>query len=160
MPRSSSSHFGRGTGVFTCRVCGHRTRQTGRGDNEYVGLCAPCYDYAGWENTHSDNDHASTPDPNCPVCQGITDLDYARQARGEKADKPNGRFVIEEPVSIGTSQIGGSMEIRVGNNGRDVTLALIGTAAFGERHVSTIHLNKPLAKIVAKAIDQNADALK
>ena len=31
-------------------------------------LCDECYDYEGWENTHSDNDHAANPDDNCPVC--------------------------------------------------------------------------------------------
>jgi hypothetical protein len=30
------------------------TRSTGRGDNEYVGLCAECYDLAGEENHLSD----------------------------------------------------------------------------------------------------------
>ena len=31
-------------------------------------LCDECYEYAGWENTHSDDDHAANPDDNCPVC--------------------------------------------------------------------------------------------
>ncbi len=35
--------FIKASGVYTCQVCGKRTRATGRGDNEHVGLCADCY---------------------------------------------------------------------------------------------------------------------
>lgn len=33
--------------------------------------CDDCFDYAGHENTHSDDDHEgdSMPDPSCRVCQ-------------------------------------------------------------------------------------------
>jgi hypothetical protein len=33
--------------------------------------CNDCHDYAGWENTHQDDDHEgdSMPDPDCRVCQ-------------------------------------------------------------------------------------------
>lgn len=31
-------------------------------------LCDECCEYAEWENTHSDYDHAANPDDNCPVC--------------------------------------------------------------------------------------------
>lgn len=43
-------------------------------------LCQECYDYAGWENEHSDEAHESlsADDPteasyleNCPICQGV-----------------------------------------------------------------------------------------
>jgi rubrerythrin len=85
MARNGNSNFGKGTGTFICRVCGHKTRQTGGGDNEYVELCSPCYKYAGWENTHSDENHKANPDKHCPLCKGITDLEYAKAARGEKA---------------------------------------------------------------------------
>jgi hypothetical protein len=37
-------------------------------DSSGCDLCEPCYDYAGWENSHSDNDHEHHPDPECPVC--------------------------------------------------------------------------------------------
>lgn len=50
----NASTFGKGSGVFTCRCCGRRTRQTGRGDNEHTGNCAECYDLAGEENHLSD----------------------------------------------------------------------------------------------------------
>lgn len=33
-------------------------------------LCAPCYDYAGWENTHDDEAHDEDGErhPGCPIC--------------------------------------------------------------------------------------------
>lgn len=55
----NASHFQRGSGVYTCRVCGHRTRATGRGDNENVELCADCFDLAGLENQVSDGEPLS-----------------------------------------------------------------------------------------------------
>lgn len=87
--KRQNSYFGRGTGIFTCRVCGKRTRQTGNGDNEYVQLCVACYDYAGWENTHSDNGHddldcTDEQKKDCPICKGITELEYATHKGNEK----------------------------------------------------------------------------
>jgi hypothetical protein len=35
-------------------------------------LCERCYRDAGWENTHSDNDHDRHPDPDCPICSGTS----------------------------------------------------------------------------------------
>jgi hypothetical protein len=49
-----TNRFVRGSGVYTCNCCKRQTRSTGRGDNEYAGLCAECYDLAGEENTLSD----------------------------------------------------------------------------------------------------------
>lgn len=49
-----ANRFTKGSAVYTCGCCDRRTRQTGRGDNEHVGLCAECYDLAGEENTLSD----------------------------------------------------------------------------------------------------------
>ena len=40
----------RGTGIYACNCCTRLTRSTGRGDNDNVGLCAECYDLAGYEN--------------------------------------------------------------------------------------------------------------
>lgn len=37
-----------------------------------VLLCDRCYVEAGWENCHSDNDHDTSPDPDCPLCQQTT----------------------------------------------------------------------------------------
>lgn len=52
----------------TCRVCQIRRIDPTNG----CGLCEPCYDYAGWENIHSDDAHGTGPDDDmphdCPVC--------------------------------------------------------------------------------------------
>ncbi len=52
---ATTNRFAKGSGVFTCRICDHRTRSTGRGDNENVTLCAECYDLAVEENHFSDH---------------------------------------------------------------------------------------------------------
>ena len=49
-----ANRFLRGSGVYTCRCCGRKTRATGRGDNENSGLCAECFDLAGVDNEISD----------------------------------------------------------------------------------------------------------
>lgn len=51
----TSNRFTKGTGVYECRCCHRATRDTGRGDNEGVRLCAECYDLSGEENHLSDN---------------------------------------------------------------------------------------------------------
>lgn len=34
-----------------------------------LGMCTPCSDFGGWENTHSDEGHgANNLDAACPVC--------------------------------------------------------------------------------------------
>jgi len=50
----NNSHFKRGSGVYTCRVCSHVTRNTG-GDGANVQACDICFDLAGEENHISDN---------------------------------------------------------------------------------------------------------
>ncbi len=50
----TANRFVRGQSVYTCRCCKRKTRQTGRGDNDGVQLCAECYDLAGEENHLSD----------------------------------------------------------------------------------------------------------
>jgi len=47
------NRFARGSGCYTCRACGRRTREVG--DGAQVQLCEPCYDLAGWQNSISDN---------------------------------------------------------------------------------------------------------
>ena len=73
-PKDSSyphfDRFARGSGVYTCRLCGKRTRQTDP-DSAGVGLCGKCYEHAGWENYHSDSGHKSHPDPKCPICKEL-----------------------------------------------------------------------------------------
>lgn len=60
-----------------CALCLKRPR-TARLFNP--DLCHPCYEYCGWENTHSDegHDNMSANDPteatylaDCPICQGV-----------------------------------------------------------------------------------------
>ena len=46
----------KGSGVYTCRSCGRKTRATGRGDNENVRLCVECYELAGIENAFLDGE--------------------------------------------------------------------------------------------------------
>jgi hypothetical protein len=50
----SRSRFQKGSGCYTCKVCGKRTRSTGQGDNEHVRLCVNCYEKAGDENDVTD----------------------------------------------------------------------------------------------------------
>jgi len=49
-----ASRFQKGSGCYECRNCHKKTRSTGRGDNENVGLCERCYDMAGDENMIQD----------------------------------------------------------------------------------------------------------
>lgn len=37
-----------------CIICNKRRARLNDGIND---MCTPCYEYAGWENTHSDDDH-------------------------------------------------------------------------------------------------------
>ncbi|MBI5259792.1 MAG: hypothetical protein HY855_25050 [Burkholderiales bacterium] len=46
------------TPVYTCRMCGKSTRETGDGESG-VGLCWKCFEIAGLENTISDNEPGS-----------------------------------------------------------------------------------------------------
>lgn len=56
-----------------CIDCGRKLTASNRSDNR--DMCIACFDYAGWENTHSDyaHDMLSDDDPmreGCPVCEG------------------------------------------------------------------------------------------
>lgn len=59
------------SGIFRCRVCSKRTRETGF-DEAGVQLCKACLFASYRENSHSDNGHAGKglgPDPHkCTVC--------------------------------------------------------------------------------------------
>lgn len=70
-----------------CADCGKRPidKKTQGKDST---LCTSCYEYAGWENTHSDDAHSATNrDPQCPVCteefpsNGIVDMIQHKKAR-------------------------------------------------------------------------------
>lgn len=74
MTDKRNSHFQRNSGVYQCMDCGKQTRDTGTGEGNTVyegkGLCANCYDKAGWENCHNDECHSVTnPDPSCRICK-------------------------------------------------------------------------------------------
>jgi hypothetical protein len=43
-----------GKSTYTCRICDHRTRETGLGEQD-VELCAACYDLCGYQNSQSDD---------------------------------------------------------------------------------------------------------
>ena len=65
------SKFQRGSSVYKCDYCGKMTRDTGRG--EFDGVCARCYEEAGWENEHQnspDHDGAGPQPDECPICRG------------------------------------------------------------------------------------------
>lgn len=53
-----------------CEDCGRKVGKSG-----HPTLCEVCFDYAGWENTHSDANHdgegngESESDDECPVCR-------------------------------------------------------------------------------------------
>lgn len=55
---------------YECYVCGE-SKPYDQWDNDSLSteLCSSCYEEAGWENTHSDEDHENNPDPNCPICK-------------------------------------------------------------------------------------------
>lgn len=76
----NNSHFARGSGVYDCRVCGHKTRSTGRGDNENVLLCADCFDLGGEEN------HLSDTGELYGSAENVLAMIRAIQARGANAE--------------------------------------------------------------------------
>lgn len=54
-----------------CAQCGKRAVNY-RTQGKDSTMCRPCFEYAGWENTHNDNDHANRgPIEGCPVCQNM-----------------------------------------------------------------------------------------
>lgn len=58
---------GRTGGTYICRICGKRTRETGDGES-YTQLCSSCYNMAGQENAHSDENHAGNF-KHCDICK-------------------------------------------------------------------------------------------
>ena len=71
MPSSKKDNrrFQRGSGVYTCHMCGKRTRETGDSESG-VDLCNRCLWLCYWENHHNDNcDDSSIPKEECPQCK-------------------------------------------------------------------------------------------
>lgn len=59
------------TRTTNCLDCNTKLTRSNRG-NGNDDICTRCYEYAGWENTHSDENHF--PDnfqDDCMVCQGL-----------------------------------------------------------------------------------------
>lgn len=60
----------------TCRTCNLRKIAPRNTDAAGVDLCNPCYDFAGWENTHSDQAHQAYIDGSwMPEDQMVADLE-------------------------------------------------------------------------------------
>ena len=59
--------FNRGSGCYTCAMCGKQTRETG-GCESNCRLCLSCFEQAGLENEHQDGHHGD-PNPDCPMCK-------------------------------------------------------------------------------------------
>lgn len=53
LKQSRKARFQKGSGVYTCRMCSHNTRDSG-GDGAGVRLCDICYELAGEDNSISD----------------------------------------------------------------------------------------------------------
>lgn len=70
--QATNSRFQRGSGVYTCRCCGHRTRDTG-GDGAINGCCDLCFELAGEENSVSDT--GDTYNSHGSVCGELAALD-------------------------------------------------------------------------------------
>lgn len=56
-----------GSGVYTCQRCDQKTRDTGTGEAQFE-LCAACFEIEGYENQHSDDDHAGSL-KDCEECR-------------------------------------------------------------------------------------------
>lgn len=87
--------------IAKCRNCGRRY-QSHLSDAAVevggIGVCPDCWERAGWENEHSDRDHRTKPDPDCPICQ---------EAKAKAATAPE----IETDVKVGCRMLW--------NDGRD-----------------------------------------
>lgn len=89
-----------------CEDCGRKTDKS-----VHPTLCPPCYDYAGWENTHSDNDHEALADSNdvaeleetkdCPVCRPELDPRTAPKAGKSRA----GMVIVAKGTEIHKSNL-------------------------------------------------------
>lgn len=93
-----------------CEVCGVRRidRKTQGRDST---MCGPCFEYAGWENIHSDNGHEAILDKDvrtgdeldeiqdCPVCQGNDPADKPARKNGSKPGRK-----VAKPVKTSGGQ--------------------------------------------------------
>ena len=75
--------FKRGTGCYTCKSCGKRTRETGEGESS-CEMCRRCYDIGGYENSLSDGGH---PDAWGNLFDGCKTTDEVRARYLEECKK-------------------------------------------------------------------------
>lgn len=73
------------TKAAKCEVCGARPvdKKTQGRDST---LCTECYEYAGWENQHSDDAHEQGREeglsfPGCPICESVVGMIAHKKAR-------------------------------------------------------------------------------
>lgn len=66
------SRFRKGTGCFTCTLCGKRTRDTG--DNGSVEMCPLCDAKSGCENTLSDTTNIPNPWGRFDSCKTVDEV--------------------------------------------------------------------------------------
>ena len=67
MSSNLKSNFQYGSAVYTCALCGKKTRDTGRG--EVDGFCWSCTEKMMIENEHNDGGHDGNWNENCHLCQ-------------------------------------------------------------------------------------------
>jgi hypothetical protein len=95
----------------TCEDCGRKVGKSG-----HPTLCTPCWDYAGWENTHSDAGHATfiesgeavTRDlaveiAECPVCH--PELDPRKPVAKREGRSRAGMVIVAKGSEIHKSQV-------------------------------------------------------
>lgn len=51
--------FQQGASVYSCSLCGRRTRETGSGESQ-LEMCVDCFNLCSYDNEH--NDEGSKPD--------------------------------------------------------------------------------------------------
>lgn len=85
-PRNRSA-FKAGSGCYTCKDCGKRTRETGFGEAE-LELCRSCFGDAGDENTHNDEHYGQMRDLSCRFCRAANDSDHRLASQMPNPEKP------------------------------------------------------------------------
>lgn len=78
-----------------CQVCGAKKidKKTQGRDST---MCTDCYDYAGWENTHTDEAHEEVgADPECPVCEKVAPINPTNVDPTEIENPKAARFAAD-----------------------------------------------------------------
>lgn len=78
-----NSRFARGSGVYTCKSCGKKTRETGEGESS-IRMCLLCHEIGAFENSLSDGGH---PAPYSGVFSGCQTMDDVRARYDEECEK-------------------------------------------------------------------------